>query len=49
LARELWLLAVAIVTLTVAGDARGSLTPIIGDLHGLSATTVGAIMSHSSV
>jgi MFS family permease len=45
LARELWPLAMAIVMLTVAGDALGFLAPLIGNQHGLSATTVGAIVS----
>ena len=45
LARELWPLAVVIVMLTVAGDALGFLTPIIGKQQGFSATTVGAIVS----
>lgn len=45
LARKLWPLAVAIVMLTVAGDALGFLTPIIGNQQGLSATSVGAIVS----
>ena len=42
---ELWPLAVAIVMLTVAGDALGFLTPIIGKDLGFSATTVGGIVS----
>lgn len=45
LEREMWPLAVAIVMLTVAGDALGFLTPIIGNQQGLSATAVGAIVS----
>lgn len=44
-ARELWPLAVAIVMLTVAGDALGFLTPVIGKAQGLSATAVGGIVS----
>ncbi len=49
LARELWPLAAAIILLTVAGDALGFLTPIIGQQQGLSATTVGGIVSAFSV
>lgn len=45
LTRELWPLAVAIVMLTVAGDALGFLTPIIGKQHQLSSTAVGGIVS----
>jgi MFS family permease len=44
-ARELRPLVVAIVMLTVAGDALGFLTPIIGQQQGFSAATVGGIVS----
>lgn len=46
---ELRPLAVAIVTLTVAGDALGFLTPLIGQQHGLSTTAVGGILSAFAV
>lgn len=49
LARELWPLVVAIVMLTVAGDALAFLTPIIGKDQGLSATAVGSIVSAFAV
>ncbi|MBI5719117.1 MAG: MFS transporter [Burkholderiales bacterium] len=45
LTRPLWPLAVATVMLTVAGDALGFLTPIIGQAQGFAATTVGGIVS----
>lgn len=49
LTRELWPLAVAILMLTVAGDALGFLTPIIGNQEGFSAITVGGIVSAFAV
>lgn len=49
LAPALWPLAVAIVMLTVAGDALAFLTPIIGGQQGLSATAVGGIVSAFAV
>lgn len=45
LARPLWPLAVSIVMLTVAGDALSFLTPIIGQHHAWSTTTIGGIVS----
>ena len=45
----LWPLALAIVMLTAAGDALMFSTPLIGQLHGLSATSVGMIVSSYAV
>ncbi len=45
LQRELWPLAVVIVMMTVAGDAAGFITPILGGQMGLSATAVGGVVS----
>jgi MFS family permease len=48
-APEMRPLALAIVMLTVAGDALSFLAPVIGRAHGLSATEVGGIVSAFAV